>query len=391
MSSEPRPPASVPLSEPEIGGNAWAYVKECLDTGWVSSVGSFVERFEREVASYVGAGHAVAVVNGTAALHAALLAVGVRPGDEVLVPALSFVAPAATIRYCGAQPVFVDADPATWQIDPAKIERFLEEECDTTSAGCVDRGTGRPVRAVLAVHVLGLACDIDRIAVAALRHGLRVVEDAAEAMGVRHRGRHAGTAGDAGAFSFNGNKIVTTGGGGMVVTGDPEIADRLRYLTTQAKDDPLEYVHNEIGYNYRLTNLQAALGVAQLEHLDEFVERKRAIAYAYEKALRDLGGVTPMPTPRGCDPTYWLYTVLLEDATLERRKEVVGRLRERGIEARPIWHTLHDLPPFRDCAAYRIEHATLIYERGISLPSSVGLTPDDQERCIAALKESLGS
>lgn len=387
---EPAPEGYIPLSVPEISGNEWTYVKECLDAGWVSSAGPFVDRFEQSFAAAVGARFAVATVNGTAALHTTLLAAGVEPGDEVLVNTLTFIAPVNAIAYCGAHPVLMDADPHTWQLDAGKVERFLAEECKHRNGECRNRRSGRRVRAILAVHVLGLACEVDRLRAVAQTHGLILVEDAAEAMGVRHRGRHVGTSGTAAAFSFNGNKVITAGGGGMISTNDPQVATRARYLTEQAKDDPIEYVHNAVGYNYRLTALQAAVGLAQLERLGEFVERKRAIARTYVEALRSVEGITLMPEPDGVEPTYWLYTVLLHhDTTLEERKAFIGELNRRGIGARPFWHPIHTLPPYRDSQSYRIEHAAHLYHRGVSLPSSVGLRPDDQQRVITELKDLL--
>lgn len=380
------PPDFIPLAVPVIRGNEWKYVRECLDTGWVSSAGPFVERFEREVATYVGAQHAVATASGTAALHIALRIVGVEPGEEVIVSNLTFVASVNAIRYCQAHPVLIDAAPDTWQMDTTKLARFLAQECDTHREGCFNRRSGRRIRAVLPVHALGLACEIDRIRDLAAGSRLRVVEDAADAMGVRYRGRHVGTFGDVGAFSFNGNKIMTAGGGGMLVTDNPGHAEYARYLTTQAKDDPLEYIHNEVGYNYRLSNIQAALGLAQLEQLDGFIAAKRAIAQTYEEAFRGVRGITPMPTLPGTEPTYWLYTILLKPGvTLEARKAVVGALHAQGVGARPMWHTVHDLPPYQGCQAFEIEHSVRLYERGISLPCSVGIRPEDLQRAIAVL------
>ena len=228
----------VPLSIPEIRGNEWKYLKECLDTGWVSSVGSFVDRFEREIAAYVGAKYAVATINGTAALHTALQVIGLRPDDEVLVSDLTFVSPVNAVRYLQANPVFIDSHPVTWQIDPDKVARFLAEESEARDNGCYNRRTGRRIRAILPVHILGLSCEIDRIVDLARQYGLLIVEDAAEAMGVRFQGHHVGTFGDVGVLSFNGNKIITAGGGGMLVTDNPNYAKYARYLTTQAKDDP---------------------------------------------------------------------------------------------------------------------------------------------------------
>lgn len=389
MPTEPAPTFSealIPLSVPEFRGNEWKYLKECLDTGWVSSAGPFVERFERAIAAYVGASHGVAVVNGTAALHTALQVVGVRPDDEVLVSDLTFVAPVNAIRYCQAHPVLVDAHPDTWQIDVDKIERFLSQCCEVRDQTCYNRRTGRRVSAIVPVHLLGLACEMDRVIDLARRYRLRVVEDAAEAMGVRYQGRHVGMFGDIGVLSFNGNKIITCGGGGMLVTDNAEAAERARYLTTQARDDDAEYIHNAVGYNYRLTNIQAALGMAQLEQLDGFLIKKRAIAQAYAESFRGVQGMTPMPTPPHTDPAYWLYTVLLNGRTrLEERKAVIAAVREQGIEVRPFWHPIHGLPPYRDCQTVEIEHAYTLYERGVSLPSSVGLRLDEVRACAEAL------
>ncbi len=373
----------IPLSEPEITGNEWKYVKECLDSGWVSSAGPFVSRFESAFAAYAGARNAVAVGSGTAGLHVALRVVGVEAGDEVIVSDLTFIASVNAINYCGAHPILMDASPRDWQMDAEKVARFLESECSRRSGHCINKRTGRRVRAIVPVHILGLACDIQRIIELASSYGLAVIEDAAEGVGVLRGGKHVGTFGDIGVFSFNGNKIVTTGGGGMLVTQNDRHAEYARYLTTQAKDDPLEYVHNEIGYNYRMTNIQAAMGVAQLERLSEFIARKRAIARAYEAAFTNDESLTRMPVPEDVTATYWLYTVLLSpETTLERRKEILKKLNANGIGARPFWHPVHDLPPYRTCQSYEIEHAVRLYERGISLPSSVGLPKDDLERCI---------
>ena len=379
----------VPLSVPTLRGREWAYVKECLDTGWVSSAGPFVERFEREIATYTGSAHAVAVVNGTAGLHVALRVVGVEPEDDVLVPALTFIAPVNAVRYCQAHPVFLDADARTWQMDVDHLARFLAEACAVRDGACYNRRSGRRIRAIMPVHLLGLACDMDRIMGLARSHHLRIVEDAAEAMGVRYRGRHVGTFSDVGVLSFNGNKIITAGGGGMLLTNGAALARCARYLTTQAKDDPVEYIHREIGYNYRLTNLQAAVGLAQLEQLDEFIAKKRAIADAYAAALGGDPEFTLMPSPPGVEPTYWLYTVLLKQGTtVARRQAIIRELDRRGFEARPLWHPIHRLPPYQDSAAPDLPRAMDLYARAISLPSSVGLELGEAQRCAKALQQA---
>ena len=380
----------VPLSVPYLAGREWEYVRACLDTGWVSSVGSFVDRFEREVAAYTGAAYAVATTNGTVALHVALQAVGVQADDEVLVPDLTFIAPVNAVRYCGAHPVFIDADPSTWQMSVEQVEAFLTTECRIDGERCVNRRSGRRVAAILPVHLLGSACRVDQLVELARSHQVRVIEDAAEGIGVRLHGRHVGTFGELGVLSFNGNKLITCGGGGMIVTRDAQAARRLRYLTTQAKDDELEYIHHEIGYNYRLTSLQAALGLAQLERLDEFVARKRAIAQRYNDALRDLPGIESMPSSDEIDATWWLYTILLpEGTTVARRQAVLRELHESGVGARPLWHPIHDLPPYRDSQTMPIRCATDLYARAISLPSSVGLSQDDQARCIDVVQHTI--
>jgi perosamine synthetase len=379
----------IPLSEPEISGNEWKYVKECLDTGWVSSAGFFAQRFEAEFAKYVGTPHAIAVANGTAGLHVALRIAGVEANDEVIVSNLSFIASANAIHYCGAHPVFADTSSLDWQIDTGKVARFLETECEIRSGVCTNKRSGRRVKAILPVHVLGSACQIDRVMDLARDFRLVVVEDAAEAVGVRYKGRHVGTFGDVGVFSFNGNKIMTAGSGGMIVTGSEKLGEYARYLTTQAKDDEVEYIHNEVGYNYRLTSLQAAMGLAQLERIEEFIARKRAIAKAYSEAL-SREPLTMMPVLPGIDATFWLFTVLLDSrTTLTQRKLVLESLKQQGVGARPLWHPIHALPPYQSCQSIEIEHSVDLYEHAISLPCSVGLKGEDIERCIHALQEAM--
>ena len=393
MQSEPGVPSregTVPLSVPEIGGNEWKYIKECLDTNWVSSAGSFVDRFENSLAEFVGPKFSVATINGTAALHIALLIAGVKPDDEVLVPALTFIAPVNAVRYVGAWPVFMDAEPNYWQMDPEKLAGFLKTECHLRGGALVNKTTGRRVKAILPVHILGHPCDMDPILETARQYGLEIIEDATESLGSSYRESMVGSMGDVACFSFNGNKLITTGGGGMIVTGNQEWAERARYLTTQAKDDPVEYVHNEIGYNYRLSNIQAAMGVAQMEQIDGFIAKKRAIAQGYEKGLGDLDQVTLMPTQPRTDPTYWLYTILLRPGiTVAERQDVIRDLEERGVNARPLWHPINSLPPYTECQAYQIEHAPLLYQRALSLPSSSGLTSADLERTVSAVQESV--
>jgi perosamine synthetase len=390
-SSTPVPAPRIPLSEPQIDGNEWAYVKECLDTGWVSSVGSFVTRFEEAVAARVGARHAVAAVNGTAALHVALLVAGVGPGDEVLVPSLTFIAPANAIRYAGGWPVFVDVEPEHWQMDPAAVADFLNNRCRREGGRLLDKATGRRVAAVLPVDLLGHPAEMDAIVATARRHGLPVVEDATEALGARCGSRSAGHLADIACLSFNGNKILTTGGGGMIVTDDEGWAARARYLTTQAKDDPVEYVHGTIGFNYRLTNVLAAIGCAQMERLDAFVERKREIAARYAEALARVPGLTLMREASWARSTFWLYTVLVDAAAYGcDRRALMTRLADRGIESRPLWQPIHCSPAHADAPRAECPVAERLQRDALSLPSSVGLTAADQRRVIDAIRRDRG-
>jgi perosamine synthetase len=381
----------VPLCVPELGGNEWRYVKECLDTNWVSSVGSYVDRLERALADATGAKYAVATVNGTAALHVALLVAGVQPGDEVLVSTLTFIAPVNAIRYVGARPVFIDAEAQYWQMDPERVADFLRQDCIRRDDGLWNRHTGRRVRAVLPVHILGHPVDLDAIREIARRHGLTVIEDACESLGASCRGAKVGHLGDVACFSFNGNKLVTTGGGGMLVTDHEGWARRARYLTTQAKDDPVEFVHREVGYNYRLTNLQAAVGVAQLEQLEARLAAKRRIATLYQRGLGALPGLTPMPEAPWATSAFWMYTILVEaDRFGMGSRELHRVLSEESIETRPLWQPIHRSPahgsePMPDCPV-----ADRLNRDALSLPCSVGLEPAAQQRVIDAICRAQG-
>lgn len=391
MQFEPGTPQSgdiIPLCVPEIRGNEWRYVKECLDTNWVSSVGSFVDRFERGLADYVGTEYAVAVVNGTAALHIALLIAGVEPDDEVLVSDLTFIAPANTIRYVGAWPVFIDAEPQYWQMDPERVQSFLEQECRWRDGALYNRTTSRRVKAILPVHILGHPVDMDPILEAARKYNLRVIEDATESLGARYKGNRVGSLGDVACFSFNGNKIITTGGGGMIVTDNLDWARRAKYLTTQAKDDPLEYVHNEIGYNYRLTNLQAAMGVAQMEQVDDYIAAKRQVAQHYTGAFSRVSGITPMPEAPWAESIYWMYTVLVDEKEYGlSSRTLLQRLQQAGIQSRPLWQPLHQSPAQESgYVPYPCENAELLQRAALSLPSSVGMDGQDLVRVINLTK-----
>lgn len=382
----------VPLCIPEFSGNEWVYVKQCLDTGWVSSVGSFVDRFEADLARYVNTQYGVATVNGTAALHIALLVAGIQPDDEVLVSTLTFIAPANAIRYVGAAPVFMDADPLYWQMDPQKVSDFLDHECQWVGGELRNKTSGRRVKAILPVHILGHPCNITPLLEIARKYNLSVIEDASESLGAHDNGQRVGSLGDIACFSFNGNKIITTGGGGMIVTNNQAWAHKAKYLTTQAKDDPIEYIHREIGYNYRLTNIQAALGCAQLESLDQYVEKKRVIAAEYNKRLAQLPGITTMPTAPWAKSTSWMYTILVGDNPAGRNsRELLQFLAEAQIQSRPLWCPMSLLPVYKSFQSYHVEHAPILYRSALSLPCSVGLTDVEQEHVIAALEQGVSS
>jgi len=324
------------------------------------------------------------VVTGTAALHAALIAAGVGADDEVIVPSLTFISTANAIRYCGAWPVFMDSEPKTWTMDVAKTAEFLARECEVRGNKLVNRGSGRQVKALLPVHLYGHPADIDPLLEQSARYpGLALIEDAAEALGGSYKTRRIGVRGMAGCLSFNGNKIITTGGGGMVVTNDDEVARRLRSLTTQARAAGGEWIHDEVGFNYRLTNLQAALGVAQLEQLDRFIESKRATARAYTEGLGRLPGVEPCREQPWAVSNFWMFSILLDPAHWGPARAVIDKAAKAGIQCRPLFYPLHRQPPFRDqCQAYRVEVADFLHARGMSLPCSVGITPDQRARVI---------
>lgn len=382
----------IPLAIPCLEGRCWDYIRQCLESNWVSSAGPFVSRFEKMVADYLGVRHAVATVNGTAALHIALLVAGIEPDDEVLVSTLTFIAPVNALRYVGAWPIFIDAEPYYWQMDPEVVCQFLERECQWRNGVLYNRQTGRRVRAILAVHILGHPVNLEPILQLARKYNLMVIEDAAEALGTRYKDRPAGTWGDIACLSFNGNKIITCGGGGMIVTQRSDWADRARYLTTQAKDDPVEYVHRHIGYNYRLSNLHAALGCAQMEMLDVFIERKRSLAASYAAQLADLPGVTLPAEASWAKSTYWLYTILIHDTSSHNSsRAVLHALARQGIQCRPLWQPIHRSPAYSQLPRRPCPIADRLYRQALSLPSSVNLTSEQQEKVVQALRKSLSA
>lgn len=392
MTVDPEPSApgapgadgTIPLAIPNVGDAERRAVMAALDSGFVSSVGPEVTRFEQEFASLVGSRHAVCTASGTAALHVALQLAGVGAGDEVFVSDFTFIGSANPVAYLGAEVVLVDSEPDSWTMDPNLVEAELERRAGV--------GEAMP-RAIELVHVLGQPADARRIVEIADRYGVVVVEDAAESLGagwVDGDGPAVatGTVGTLGAFSFNGNKIVTAGGGGMIVTDDDELARRAKHLTTQAKVPDVGYLHDEIGYNYRLTNLAAALGLAQLRRLDEFVAAKRSIAARYAEAFVDLP-LEVAPSVPGTESTYWLYSVLATDQPT--RDALLDHLGRHGVGARALWRPLHAQPPFAHARTLGGQVATSLFDRGVSLPCSTDLTDEDHERVVAAMRSFYGA
>ena len=382
---EPGAPATnggVSLCVPHLGGNESAYIEECIRTNFVSSVGQFVGRFERAMTEYVGTTHAIATVNGTAALHIALIVAGVEADDEVIVSTLTFISPVNAIRYVGAWPVFIDAEPKYFQMDVSRLKDFFESQCESAGGVVHNRVTGRRVRAIIPVHILGHPVDMDPLLELARRYGLVVIEDATESLGARYKGAMVGTLGDVACLSFNGNKLITTGGGGMIVTSDDAMAKRARYLTTQAKDDATEFIHGAVGYNYRLTNVAAAMGCAQMERIDEHIADKRRIAQRYYEHFSKLPGVRPMQQAAWAESVFWLYTILLDSERFpDGSRPLMHVLDSRGIQTRPLWQPVH-LSPAHTPNGARCSVAEHLQRNALSIPSSVGLTEEDQERVI---------
>lgn len=359
----------IPLHAPVFGGHERDYVLETIESTFVSSVGAFVDRFERDMAAYTGSPRAIATVNGTAALHTALLLAGVKPGELVVTQALTFVATCNAIAYCGAQPVFVDVDRHTLGLSPKALEVWLDENAQVDSEGlCRLKANGQVIRACLPMHTFGHPVELDDLVTLCERWGLVLVEDAAESLGSFYKGRHTGCFGRLGTLSFNGNKIITTGGGGMVLTNE-DMGTRAKHLTTTAKQPhPYEYVHDEVGYNYRLPNLNAALGCAQLEQLEGFVSAKRELASRYEQLLEgsDLQFVRE---PDGCRSNYWLNAVFCENH--EHRDALLKATNDKGVMTRPIWHLMNHLPIYAHCLHGDLTNSEWLADRVVNLPSSV--------------------
>ncbi|WP_027633912.1 LegC family aminotransferase [Clostridium hydrogeniformans] len=362
----------IPLCIPQIEGNEWKYIKECLDTNWVSSVGAYVDKFEKDFADYVGAKEAVVTMNGTAALELGLRTLGIGEGDEVIVPSLTFISPVNAIKYVGAEPVFIDVCRNSYVLDTNKIEELITPK----------------TKAILPVHLYGNSVEMDKVMEIANKYNLYVIEDATENLGGLYKGKHAGTIGHIGCYSFNGNKIITTGSGGMLVTNNDSVAKRAKHLSTQTKTvlDNGGFYHDEIGYNFRMPNILAAMGCAQLEKLDEYVSIKRKNANIYNAELKDIKGVT-IHKEKECEKgSYWLYSVLIEEEYGLSRDELILRLMENKIQSRPFFMPIHEMPMYKKCRHGNMDNTIELCSKGINLPSSVSLEKDDIIKIVDIIK-----
>ena len=386
----------VPLSIPNFNGNEKKYVDDALEQGWVSTGGAYITRLEQQLAEFLKVDRAAACQSGTSGLHLALVECGVQPGDMVIVPTLTFIAAVNPVRYQFAEPVFMDCDESLC-LDPEKLAEFCEKECKLEAQQLVHKKSGRVVKAVIVVHVFGNLADMEAIMSIAGKYHLKVVEDATEALGSHYTagklaGRYAGTSGDFGVYSFNGNKIITTGGGGAVTARCADEVEHLKYLSTQAKDDPQFYIHNEIGYNYRMTNLQAALGVAQMEELQQFIETKHRNYILYKERFREVSFGTLLPFREGTCSNQWFYSLQLREDRLQGKdmRDIIGALQERGIQTRAIWGLIHEQKPYRQNIAYKIEKAPCYSATVLNIPSSTQLTEEDICYAAEQITEVLG-
>ncbi len=382
----------IPLSIPNFEGNEKKYVNDALDLGWVSTGGAYITRLEKELAGFLHTDNIAACQSGTSALHLSLVEAGIKPGDVVLVPPVTFIAAVNPVKYQYATPVFIDCDDS-FCMDPVKLKAFCEEEC------VFDKGVllhkGQPVRALVVVHVFGNMADMESIMEAAEKYNLRVVEDATEALGTKYitgkyAGKYAGTIGHFGCYSFNGNKIITTGGGGAITANDPNVVNHLRYLSTQAKDDPHYYIHHEIGYNYRMTNLQAALGVAQMEELPEFIRRKQYNYELYKKLFNGFELAELMPFREGTSSNKWFYSLNIDRTKIKATmREIITKLHENGIETRAIWGLINEQKPYEGDVTYRLEKAPYYAARILNIPSSTQITEEEILYVAATVKQLL--
>jgi len=364
----------VPLHEPYFHGNENKYVKECIDTGWVSSVGKYVNLFEQKLAEYTGVKCAVALVNGTSALHIALILAGVKPNEEVIVPALTFIATANAVTYCQAVPHFVDSELNTLGLDAKKLDAYLHDIAEVRNGECFNRQTNRRIAAIVPMHTFGHPVDLDAMTNLCEKYHFVLVEDAAESIGSFYKGKHTGNWGKVSAVSFNGNKTITTGGGGAVLTNDEEVGKLAKYLTTQAKiPHRWAFRHDMIGYNYRMPNINAALGCAQIEELPQLIEQKRSLAKKYQEILKNVKGITFFTEPDFAKSNYWLNAILIEERYEGQRDELLSDLNDNRIMARPVWDLMYMMPMFANCPRMECAVAESISKRLINLPSSAEL------------------
>jgi perosamine synthetase len=376
----------IALSLPNIAGNEWKYVKDCLDTGWISSVGSYVTQFEQMVADFAGAKYGVAAVNGTAALHISLLLSGVKQDDYVILPNLTFVASANSIKYLGAEPLLIDADPDLWQMDLDLLEEFLENETDEKNGELIYIKDGRRIGAIMPVHILGNMCDMDRFLSIVKKYPLPIVEDATEALGTTYKGISAGKFSPLACFSFNGNKIISTGGGGVIVTDDEGLAKHAKHLTTTAKASPDEYYHDEVGYNYRLVNVLAAIGVGQMELLPSFIRRKKECVAFYKKELAGVGDIRFQKELPEVVTNGWLFTI-----QTDKQIQLLDHLNANKILSRRFWMPMNKLPMYKDCVyIQQKDNSDYIYNTCLSIPSSTNITDEELEIVVREIKEAIG-
>ena len=382
----------INLSVPNLSMDIIENLKECLESGWVSTGGRFIPEFETKVKNYMKTKFAAGVQSGTAGLHMSLQVLGVQRDEEVFVPTLTFIAAVNPTTYLGASPIFIDCDDSLC-MDPIKLEKFCSEECDFKEGVLVNKKTNKKIRALVIVHVFGNMADMEKIMDIAKKYNLRVLEDATEALGTyytegRYKGKYAGTIGDIGVLSFNANKIITTGGGGMVVGDNEELVEKVRFLSSQAKKDTLYFIHDEIGYNYRMLNLQAALGTSQIDQLESFIETKIKNYNIYKEELEKIEGLEILPFVEGIRANHWFYSLKIDKEKYGiGRDELLQKLVDAGIQTRPIWGLIHQQKPYADCQSYEIEKALYYYDRILNLPCSSNLTEKEVYQVIEKIKE----
>ena len=383
---------NIPLSVPNLSKDILPMIEECIETGWVSTGGRFITEFEEKVAKYVGMDEAVGIQSGSAGLHVAYRLLGVETGDEVIMPTVTFIATVNPAMYIGAYPVFIDCDD-TLNMDLDKLKEFLANNTEKTENGLRNKNSGRIIKVLAVVHIFGNPIDMERVMEIADKYELKVLEDSAESLGSfytdgKYKGKHTGTIGHMGVFSFNANKILTTGGGGMVVSTDKNLVDRTRFLSVQAKTDPLYFTHDEIGYNYRLTNVAAAFGVSQMNQLEDFVSVKKENYEFYKKELNSIDGLKVLEFNEGTRPNYWFYSVIVEKEKFGLdRDELLQKLNEVGIQSRPLWGLMSDQKPLKNYETYKIERARFYVDNLLNIPCSTNLTKEQAMLVVEKIKE----